>query len=75
MHDHANQVEMLAQIAYSRIDERRSMADEAFFKMLNNVGLQHYFLATKVDSIEGAVEMGKAYYQVEGPPPGSRFHC
>jgi len=35
------------------------MAHEAFFKTLNNAGLQRYLLAVKVDTIEVAVEMGE----------------
>jgi len=43
------------------------MAYEAFFKTLNNTGLQYYFPAAKLDLIEVVVEMGKTYYQVEEP--------
>jgi len=35
--------------------------------MVSNARLQCYFLAVKVDSIELADKMGKAYYQVAGP--------
>jgi len=34
--------------------------------MVNNAGLQCYYLAAKINTIEGAVEMGKAYNQVDG---------
>jgi len=43
------------------------MAYEAFFRTLNNAGLQRYFLVARVDSIEKAVEMGKGYYRMERP--------
>lgn len=43
------------------------MAYEAFFRTMNDASLQRYFLAAHVDSIEVAVEMSKAYYQMEAP--------
>jgi len=63
LEEHANTVERLAQAAYSH----------AFFKSVNDSGLQRYWLAVKVRSLEEALEMGKSYYQVEGlhRPPGS----
>lgn len=68
MQDHPNTIERLAQIAYSRTEEEewRYRIYEAFFRMVNNAGLQCYYLAAKINTIEGAVEMGKAYNQVDG---------
>jgi len=39
----------------------------AFFHTINNPGLQRYYLAAKVTTIEEALALGKAYYQVDGP--------
>jgi len=65
LQDHANQIEKLAQKAYIRTDKEdwQSMAYEAFFRTLNNAALQCYFLTAKLNSIEVAVKMEKAYYQ------------
>jgi len=38
-----------------------------FFQTINKAGLQRYWLTAKVSTIEQALEMGKAYYQVDGP--------
>jgi len=34
---------------------------------VNDPNLQRYWLAAKVSSLDEALEMGKAYFQVEGP--------
>jgi len=69
LQDCVNQIERLAQIVYSRTDDKeyQSLADKALFRTVNNGCLQRYYLAAKVDSIKVAVEMEKAYYQVKGP--------
>jgi len=37
-----------------------------FFRSINDPDLQRYWLTAKVSSLEEALEMGKAYFQVEG---------
>jgi len=75
LEEHANTVERLAQAAYSHATgaEKQRLVYNAFFKSVNDSGLQRYWLAVKVRSLEEALEMGKSYYQVEGlhRPPGS----
>jgi len=39
---------------------------QSVFRTINNAGLQRYYLAAKKNTIGEAVEMRKAYYQVEG---------
>jgi len=69
--DHANEVERLAQAAFSHAtgDDRKCLVYNvlAFFQSVNDPDLQRYWLAAKVSSLEEALEMGKAYFQVEGP--------
>jgi len=48
-------------------DKKRRLVYNALFQTVNNPGLQRYWLAAKVSSIEEALEMGKAYFQVDGP--------
>lgn len=43
------------------------MAYEIFFRTLNNSGLHRYLLAAAVNTIEAALDRGRAYYQVDGP--------
>jgi len=69
LEDHANEVERLAQAAFSHAtgDDRKRLVYNAFFRSVNDSDLQRYWLATKVSSLEEALEMGKAYFYVEGP--------
>ena len=69
LQDHANAIEALAQVAHGNDEPeaQRSAVYEAFFHTINNPGLQRYYLAAKVTTIEEALALGKAYYQVDGP--------
>jgi len=69
LEEHANAMERLAQTAFSQAegDERKRLAYNALFRSINNPGLQCYWLAAKVSSLKEALEMGKAYFQVDGP--------
>jgi len=62
------EVERLAHTAFSHATgaERKRLVHNAFFQSTNNPDLQCYWLATKVSSLAEALEMGKAYFQVEG---------
>jgi len=64
----------LAQVVHGNDDPeaQRSTPYEAFFHTVNNLELQRYYLAAKVTTTEKALTLGKAYYQIEGPP-GGRF--
>jgi len=75
LEDHANEVERLAQAAFGHAtgDDRRHLVSNAFFWSVNHPDLQRYWLAAKVSSIEEALEMGKAYFQVEGPRGGVSY--
>jgi len=68
LEDHANEVERLAQAAFSHATgpERQRLVYNAFFRSVNNPDLQHYWMAANVSSLDEALEMGKAYFQVEG---------
>jgi len=68
LEDHANAVERLAQAVFSHATgtERKRLVYNAFFKSINDPGLQRYWLAAKVSRLEEALEMGKFYFQVEG---------
>jgi len=63
LQDHANAIEILALIAYSRI--ALELVYEAFFSTVNDSGLQKYYLAAKISTIEEALEMGRSYHQVD----------
>jgi len=67
--DYANAIKKLALRAFSRTDleEQRELVYEAFFRTMNNGGLQRYYLAAKISTIEKAMEMGQSYYQVDEP--------
>jgi len=69
LQDHANAIERLALIAYSRtaLDERRELVYEAFFSTVNDSALQKHYLAAKISTIEEALAMGRSYYQVDNP--------
>jgi len=69
LEDHANEVERLAQAAFGHAtgSDRERLVYNAFFRSVNHSDLQRYWLAAKVSSIEEALEMGKAYFQVEEP--------
>jgi len=69
LEDHTNAVERLVQTAFSQATggERKHLVYNAFFRSINGPDLQRYWLATKVSSLEEALEMGKAYFQVDGP--------
>jgi len=67
LEDHANEVERLAQAAFGHAtdNDRKRLVYNAFFWSVNHPDVQRYWLATKVSSIEEALEMGKAYFQVK----------
>jgi len=67
LEDHPNEVERLAQAAFSHAtgSDRKRLVYNAFFRSVNHPNLQQYWLAAKVSSIEEALEMGKSYFQVE----------
>jgi len=69
LEDHANEVERLAQAAFGHAtgDDRKRLVFNAFFRSVNHPDLQRYWLAAKVKSLDEALEMGKAYFQVEEP--------
>jgi len=69
LEDHANEVQRLAQTAFGHAtgSDRDHLVYNAFFWSVNHPDLQRYWLAAKVSSIEEALEMGKAYFQVEEP--------
>jgi len=48
-------------------DDRKRLVFNAFFRSVNHPDLQRYWLAAKVKSLDEALEMGKAYFQVEEP--------
>jgi len=77
LEDHANEVERLVQAAFGHATgrDRRRLVYNAFFRSVNDPDLQRYWLAAKVSSIEEALEMGKAYFQVEGPRGVSYTAC
>jgi len=62
LQDYTKSIERLAQTAFSQAkeDEKRRLVYNAFFRTINNPGLQRYWLAVKVSTIEEALEMGKA---------------
>jgi len=68
LEDHANAVERLAQAAFSHATgaDRKRLVYNAFFRSVNDPDLQRYWLAAKVSSLEEALEIGKAYFQVKG---------
>jgi len=74
LEDHANEVERLAQAVFSQATgpERERLVYNAFFRSVNNADVQHHWMAAKVSSLEEALEMGKAYFQVE-ELKGARF--
>jgi len=51
---------------YATGDDRKRLVYNTFFQSVNDLDLQRYWLAAKVSSLEEALEMGKAYFQVEG---------
>ena len=67
LEDHANEVERLAQVAFSHVTGpgRQRLVYNAFFKSVNHPDLQRHWMAAKVGSLDEALEMGKAYFQVE----------
>jgi len=69
LENHAKEVERLAQAAfgYATGSDRKRLVYIAFFRSVNHPNLQRYWLAAIVSSIEEALEMGKAYFQVEEP--------
>jgi len=69
LQDHANAIATLVQVAHSNDEPeaQRGAVYEAFFHTINNPGLQRYYLAAKVTTIEEALALGRAYYQVDGP--------
>jgi len=69
LEDHANEVERLGQAAFSHVtgNDRMRLVYNKFFRSVNHLDLQRYWLAAKVSNIEEALEMGKAYFQVEEP--------
>jgi len=69
LEDHTNEVELLAQAAFGHAtaNDRKRLIYNAFFRSVNHPDLQRYWLAAKVSSIEEALGMGKAYFQVEEP--------
>jgi len=69
LEDHANGVERLAQAAFSQATsaEKKRLVYNASFHSINDPDLQHYWLAAKVSSLEKALKMGKAYFQVAEP--------
>jgi len=74
LEDQANEVERLAQAAFRHATglERQRLVNNAFFRSVNNPDLQRYWMAAKVSSLDEALEMGRAYFQVEGLQ-GPRF--
>jgi len=77
LEDHANEVERLAQAAFGHAtgNDRKRLVHNAFFRSVNHSDLQRYWLAAKVSSIKEALEMGKAYFQVEEPRQLSYTAC
>jgi len=67
LEDHANEVERLAQVAFGHVTgpERQRLVYNAFRKTINHPDLQRHWMAAKVSSLDVALEMGKAYLQVE----------
>jgi len=61
-------MEHLAQTAFSHATgvDRKRLVYNASFRSINDPDLQGYWLAAKDSSLEEALEMGKAYFQVDG---------
>jgi len=76
LEDHANKVERLAQAAFSHATgkDRERLIYNAFFWSVNDPDLR-YWLAAKVRGLNEALEMGKAYFQVEGLQRASYHTC
>jgi len=68
LEDQANVVERLAQMAFSQVTggERKRLLYNLFFRSINDPDLQRYWLVAKVSSLEEALKMDKAYFQVDG---------
>jgi len=62
-------VERLVQIAYSQpdLEDCQTFEFEVFFRTMNNLGFRRYLLASGVDTIEAALNKGRAFYRVDGP--------
>jgi len=67
LENHAKEVERLAQVAfgYATGPERQRVVYNAFLKNINHPDLQRHWMTAKVSSLDVALEMGKAYFQVE----------
>jgi len=57
----------LAQVAFGHATgpEKQCLVYSTFFKIINHPALQRHWMAAKVSSLDVALEMGKAYFQVE----------
>jgi len=64
LEDHVNEVEHLAQAAFSHAigPERQRLVYNTLFRSINHPDLQRYWMASKVNSLDEALEMGKAYF-------------
>jgi len=67
LEDHANKVECLAQVAFGHATgpDRQRLVYNTFFKSINHPDLQRHWMAAKVSSLDVALEMGKAYFQMK----------
>ena len=73
LHDHANQVEGLSQIAFRELPEevRTNMKLDAFCSSLGNSALQRHLLATQPETMAEAVQRGNEYLQVSAERPAA----
>jgi len=66
LQEHATTVMRLAQIAFRDLPQanRERYAYDAFVQSINDLGLDHQFLARGVTTVEGALALGEAYLLV-----------
>jgi len=65
LREHATVVERLAQVAFGDLpaDSRQSLALDAFFQLINNLGLKQHLLVAEVETMERSLRLGSAYFQ------------
>jgi len=67
LREHATVVERLAQVAYGDLpaNGRQSLTLDAFLQSINNLGLKQHLLVAEVVTMERALRLGNAYFQVD----------
>jgi len=67
LREHATVVERLAQVAYGDlpVNGRQSLALDAFLQSINNLRLKQHLLVAKIETMERALRLGNAYFEVD----------